>query len=123
VAVLSLVSTAAQAQGDAAKGREIAKKHCARCHVIGADNRLGGIDSTPSFFLMARKPEYLDRVATFFERRPHPVFVRVPGVARWSAAPAYASEFTMTTDDIKKVAAYIKTLKDKQPKRPRRRRR
>jgi mono/diheme cytochrome c family protein len=116
-----LVSGAAQAQGNAVKGGEIAKKQCSRCHVVSAQNRYGGIDSTPSFFVMARTPVLFERIATFFERRPHPSFVRVPGVERWSKTLAYAIEFTMTLEDIEDVASYIKTLKNKTL--PRRRRR
>ena len=122
MAVLWFVSAAALAQGDAAEGRKIANKQCARCHVVGAGNRNGGIGSTPSFFLMARSPVLFGRIATFFARRPHPSFVRVPGVKRWSKTPAYAIEFTMTIDDIGNVASYIKTLKDT-PSKPRNRRR
>ena len=120
---LILVAGAAHAEPDPEAGKRIAVKFCARCHVVGESNRLGGINSTPSFYLFARKPSYLDRVANFYERRPHPVFVRVPGVERWSDAPAYTSEFTITTAEIENIVAYIKTLKDKQPKRSKRRRR
>ena len=40
----------AEAAGDADKGRHLADRFCKGCHVIGAENRHGGIDSTPSFF-------------------------------------------------------------------------
>ena len=109
-----------RAAGDVAKGRLLADKYCARCHVVGPQNRLGGIDSTPSFFLLGSRAKYLDRLATFFERRPHPAFVRVPGVARWSNAPAYASEFVITPGNIEDLLSYVRSLKDI-PRPPRRR--
>ena len=39
---------------NAAAGFELAKKYCARCHVIGEFNRLGGIGNTPSFPYMVK---------------------------------------------------------------------
>ena len=53
-----------------------------RCHMIGDFNPFGGIGSTPSFQLLAMRDDWLERFQTFYERRPHPVFVRVPGVSR-----------------------------------------
>ena len=100
------------AGGDVAKGREVAIKYCSRCHVVGDYNRLGGIDSTPSFQLLARRDDVADRVRTFHARPPHPVFVRVPGVARRSNAPAYAAEFTVTPGDIDNLVAFVLSLKN-----------
>ncbi len=102
----------ALADGNAVKGREVSIKFCARCHVIGDYNRHGGIDSTPSFQLLARRDDVEDRVRAFYARPPHPVFVRVPGVPRRSNAPAYASEFTVTPDDIENLVAFLFTLKN-----------
>ncbi len=87
LALCLLIPAGARAGGDVAKGLDISKRHCARCHVIGEYNRLGGIDSTPSFFSLARRADAVVRLQSFYERRPHPVFVRVPGVARWSNTP------------------------------------
>ncbi len=110
----ALLPPAARAEGDVKKGRGIAVKHCARCHVVPDHNPHGGIGSTPSFMWLANKrPDYLERMRTFYERRPHPVYVRVPGVARWSKAPPYAAEFTMTLEDIDDLVAYVETLKKK----------
>ncbi len=102
----------ALADGNAVKGREVSIKFCARCHVIGDYNRHGGINSTPSFQLLARRDDVEDRVRAFYARPPHPVFVRVPGVPRRSNAPAYASEFTVTPDDIENLVAFLFTLKN-----------
>ena len=101
---------------------KLAKKYCSRCHVIGDYNRLGGIDSTPSFPGLARRSDFLERFQTFYQRRPHPVFVRIPGVARWSKAHPYAEPFTVTFERIDDLIAYVRTLRDKpRPKRRRRR--
>ena len=123
VAVCQLIPAGARAGGDVAKGLEISERHCARCHVIGEYNPLGGIDSTPSFYSLARRKDAVERLQTFYQRRPHPVFVRVPGVARWSDTPPYATPFTVTPQQIEHVIAYVLSLKGKQRRRPHRRRR
>ncbi len=102
----------ARAEGDPRKGRELAIKYCARCHVVGDFNPMGGIGSTPSFQLLAnRRPDFVERFQTFYQRRPHPVYVRVPGVPAWTDLPAYATEFTITLEDIEDILAFAKTLK------------
>ena len=59
-------------EGDPEKGRQVAERWCARCHVVGHARRYAGIDSSPSFFLMHDKLEdYRERLATFQDRRPH----------------------------------------------------
>ncbi len=103
---------APRAEGDAVKGREISVKYCARCHVVGDYNPMGGIDSTPSFqLLVKRRPDYLERFQTFYERRPHPVHVRVPGVAKWTDLPSNAAEFTITSENLDDIIAFVETLK------------
>ncbi len=102
----------ARAEGDPGKGRELSIKYCARCHVVGDFNPMGGIGSTPSFQLLAkRRPDFVERFQTFYQRRPHPVYVRVPGVPAWTDLPAYATEFTITPEDLEDIVAFAKTLK------------
>ncbi len=60
------------AEGDADAGRRLATTHCARCHVVGDHNKLGGIGSTPSFQLLARRDDYRERFETFYARRSPP---------------------------------------------------
>ena len=52
-------TTVAWAGGDAEAGRKISETHCARCHVVGDFNPMGGIGSTPSFQLLAKRPVQL----------------------------------------------------------------
>lgn len=119
--LVMVAASGARAEGAAAAGEKLAIKYCSRCHVIGDYNRLGGIDSTPSFPGLARRGDFAERLQTFYQRRPHPVFVRVPGVPRWSNAHPYAEPFTVTYEQIDDLIAYVRTLRDKP--RPRRRRR
>ena len=98
------------AGGDVAAGRKISETHCARCHVVGDLNPMGGIGSTPSFQLLAKRGDWRERFKTFFERRPHPVFVRVPGVARWTELPSHVKEFEVTPANIDDIVAFVETL-------------
>jgi hypothetical protein len=101
------------AEGDSEKGRGLAIKHCSRCHVVGDHNPYGGIGSTPSFQLLAKRQDYLERFQTFYERRPHPVYVHVPGVPRWTKLPSHVEEFTVNLDDIENLIAFVETLREK----------
>ena len=73
VSVIVLIGALdARAAGDRQEGQRVAERWCKGCHVVGVENRLGGIDSTPSFFLMHDKlDDYRQRIWTFKERRPH----------------------------------------------------
>jgi len=96
--------------GDAKKGQAIAEKYCSRCHVVAKHNPMGGIGSTASFQMIAKMPDFLERFQTFYDRRPHPAFLRIPGVPRWSKQPGYATEITLTLDQVEDIAAFSKTL-------------
>ncbi len=111
-----IVSTApARADGDPEAGRKMSVEHCARCHVIGDFNPFGGIGSTPSFQLLAKRSDWLERFQTFYERRPHPVFVRVPDVPRWTELPSHVKEFRVTPENIEDIIAFAKTLRRPKP--------
>lgn len=102
------------AAGDSEKGQRIAIKHCSRCHVVGDHNPYGGIGSTPSFQLLAKRHDYLERFQTFYERRPHPVYVRVPGVPKWTEIPSHVAEFEVQVEDIENIIAFVETLRTKE---------
>ncbi|MEK9722816.1 MAG: hypothetical protein VW405_04940 [Rhodospirillaceae bacterium] len=104
------------ADGDAHKGKALAEAHCSRCHVVGDFNRFGGIGSTPSFQLIAGLDDGFDRFRTFYERRPHPAFVTLPDVPKWSKAEAYAKPFTVTPESIEDLMRFVETLKPKDVK-------
>ena len=116
VSIVTAIPTAfppALAEGDTESGRRVSEQHCARCHVVGDFNPMGGIGSTPSFQLLAKRADWLERFQTFFERRPHPVFVRVPGVPRWTKLPSHVKEFEVTPRNIDDIIAFIETLEPK----------
>lgn len=105
----------AEEKGDIKKGREIAEKHCTRCHVVGSFNPGGGISSTPSFqLLVKRRPDYKERFRTFYARRPHPAFLSIKGIGRIRPdLPPNAQPIELTLEDVLDVAAFIETLKPK----------
>ena len=114
LALAALLATApfgAQADGDPANGRRIAEQHCQRCHVVSPENRLAGINSTPSFMILASLRDWEERFLSFFERPPHPVLVRVPGVPRKSPDPTAIAEFEVTAAGVSDLAAYAATLR------------
>jgi len=102
----------AWAEGDADEGQRLSEQHCARCHVVGDFNRYGGIDSTPSFQMLARRDDWLERFGSFYERRPHPVFVRVEGVEPWSDKPAFVQEIAFTPQDVDHIVAFVEALRN-----------
>jgi len=92
--LLLALARPALAAGDPEKGEALAIKICSRCHVIGAHNPTGGIDLTPSFYVMAEKPEsYRERVLTMQQRRPHA-----------------SMDLDLTNEDLADVLAYILNL-------------
>ena len=107
----ALAGPAAAQDGDIARGRETARQHCTRCHVVGDLNRYGGIGSTPSFQLIARRDDWLDRFSIFYALRPHPVFVRVPGIAPPTELPSPVATFEITPDQVDALVAYVRTLR------------
>ncbi len=99
------VTCGAHAEVAADTGKSLAIKWCSKCHVIGDYNRSGGIGSTPSFWIMACKPEsYVPRLLTFRQRRPH-----------------RSMKIDVTDRDVDHIIAYVKQLKQpKKPKKPKR---
>jgi mono/diheme cytochrome c family protein len=64
------LSTAAQA-ADPRHGEELARRWCAACHVVAADQLKGG-DNVPTFASIAHRPEFNPARLAFFLLDPHP---------------------------------------------------
>ena len=99
---------------EAKQGFELSRQFCSRCHVIGEYNRMGGIGNSPSFTWMVKNDDWRDRFLTFYARRPHPVFARVPGYALWSNADPYYPPFEITLEEIDLIVSYAETLREPQ---------
>lgn len=100
-----------QGAGDVTKGQELARKHCAFCHVIGDFNKMGGIGSTPSFQLLANMDDGAERFQSFFARRPHVSFVFLPDHRPPTNLPLNAPSIRMTYKDVDDILRFALTLK------------
>ena len=92
--VLALAGPA-RAGGDPEAGEKLAMKLCLQCHVIGAQNPYGGVNNSPSFYIFAERPQvYMERLQSFYERRPHK-----------------GRNMDATVAEIDDLMAYVRTLK------------
>ena len=91
-------------------GETVAKQHCARCHVIGAFNRMGGIGSTPSFKLLRKRDDWEERYTSFYARLPHPSFVRIKGVEPRTNLPPNAAPIELSEREVQGLMAYVREM-------------
>ena len=91
---LLLASTMSGYAADPQHGLALAKRWCASCHVVSADQQRANADAPP-FATIARSPSFSARQLAYFLLDPHPKMPELP-LSRAAA------------DD---VAAYIATLK------------
>ncbi|HHB81725.1 MAG TPA: hypothetical protein ENK83_08310 [Aliiroseovarius sp.] len=99
---------AALPEGDLALGRTLAYRNCGRCHVVGADNRMQGIGSTPSFPVLRALPDWQARFATYYQRRPHPSFTQIEGLTEPFAAmqPSPIAPLALSIDEFNAIIGY-----------------
>jgi mono/diheme cytochrome c family protein len=79
---------------DAQKGKELAQRWCAECHLVAPDQRRANAD-VASFTSVARRPDFSAAQLAFFLLDPHP---KMPDL---SLSRAQAGD----------IAAYIASLK------------
>jgi mono/diheme cytochrome c family protein len=77
---------------DAAKGKTIAKRWCAACHLVSADQTTANAD-VPSFAAVARKKLPSEQLKAFLVD-PHP---KMP-------------DMNLTRSEIEDIVAYIRSL-------------
>ncbi len=104
-----IADTAPSFDGDAARGATLSLTHCGRCHVVGPENRMGGLGSTPSFAVLRALADWNDRFQQFYVLNPHPAFTQVTGVT-----PPFAPErpppivpVSITLDDLEAILAFV----------------
>jgi len=76
---------------DAQKGQTLAKRWCASCHVISADQQQGTAQAPP-FSAVASKPDFNETTVAYFLLTPHP---RMP-------------DMSLSRSEAADLAAYIK---------------
>ncbi len=87
------------AGGDAAHGGVIAKRWCAACHVVSADQRTAKVDAPPFADIAQRRPD--DKEISMFLADPHP---KMP-------------DMSLTRKEIEDIVAYIRHF-DVRPRPP-----
>jgi mono/diheme cytochrome c family protein len=88
VVAASLGSMARAADAD--HGELVAKRWCAACHIVAAEQKQGA-DNVPSFASVARRPDFSAAKLAFFLLDPHP---KMPNMA-------------LTRREAEDIAAYI----------------
>ncbi len=98
--------------GDIDAGKQIAREHCTRCHVVGEMNKYGGIGSTPSFGAIKTMADWSQRFEIFFTLPPHPAVVAIQGVTeqRPESLPAFVTQITLSVDQLEDLLAFIDQL-------------
>jgi len=98
--------------GDAAKGRDLSRKMCGRCHVVSETERMNAIGSTPSFFVLRTLGDWADRFQTFYVLNPHPSFTQIEGVTAPFAhtRPSPIVPLELTLDQLEAILAYAAGL-------------
>ena len=101
--------TAAQ---EYAPGEKLTLFNCGRCHQVSDKDRMGGIDSTPSFAVLRTIADWEDRMKAFWTYRPHPSFTQIEGVTAPFAAhrPAHIHPITLTLDELAVIIRYARTI-------------
>lgn len=107
----ALTASPVSAGGDIAAGRELARQHCTRCHIVGDLNTMS-IGSTPSFQIMVKSDkDYEQTFLSFYARRPHPAFVRIEGIPPLNDLPSPIVPIHLTQTQVEDIAAFAATLK------------
>ena len=91
-AILFAAPPAARAAADIAKGEAIAKRWCASCHLVAADQARATTD-VPSFAAIARKKDGARRLDAFLYA-PHP---KMP-------------DMSLTREEVADLVGYIRSL-------------
>jgi mono/diheme cytochrome c family protein len=82
------------APADAQKGKELARRWCAECHLVASDQRRANAD-VASFSSLARRPDFNAAQLAFFLLDPHP---KMP-------------DLSLSRAEAGDLAAYIASLK------------
>lgn len=78
---------------DIAQGEQLARRWCATCHVVAADQRQVTAEASP-FAVIARKPDFDANRLAWFLLEPHP---KMPNMS-------------LTRSEVADMAAYIESL-------------
>ncbi|MFQ5622591.1 MAG: c-type cytochrome [Paracoccaceae bacterium] len=99
----------APVDGNVRVGEKLALRHCGRCHVIGEQNKYGGIDSTPSFPALRTLADWKEKFGAFWTKNPHPSFLQVKGLTEGFDAmrPPGIHPIHLTLTDVEDIGAFL----------------
>lgn len=103
------VEAAPTFDGDAAEGKRVSLSACGRCHVVGPENRLNAMGSTPSFAVLRTLPDWAARFQSFYVLRPHAAFTQVEDVTAPFPIdrPSPIVPVEVTLDEVEAILAYV----------------
>lgn len=95
--------------GDAALGEELSLTHCGRCHVVGPQNRMDGLGSTPSFAVLRAMPDWSERFEAFYVLNPHPAFTQIEGITPPfdPQRPSPIFPLAITQEELEAILAFV----------------
>lgn len=98
--------------GDAARGARLALRNCGRCHVIGPQNPMAGISSTPSFPALKALSDWAERFQTFYLRNPHPAIIQIEGITTpfGPERPPPIVPLEITPADLEALLAFVDSV-------------
>jgi mono/diheme cytochrome c family protein len=99
--------------GDPVLGEELSLTHCGRCHVIGPQNAMNSIGSTPSFALLRAMSTWDTKFQQFYVLRPHGAFTQIEDITPPfdPARPSPIAPVEMTLEDLDAILAYVAQVK------------
>lgn len=98
--------------GDPLAGRALALRNCGRCHVVARENRMQGIESTPSFATLRALADWQERFTSYYVRPPHPPFTQIETLTEpfdTMAAPTIAP-LALSLDEYNDILAFVARL-------------
>ena len=110
---IAVVTEDVEIDGNALLGEDLSMTHCGRCHVIGPQNRMNGLGSTPSFAVLRAMPDWSERFQAFFALNPHPAFTQIEGVTEPfpPERPSPIHPVEMSLDDLEAILAFVAALR------------
>ncbi|MGI9369738.1 MAG: c-type cytochrome [Ruegeria sp.] len=111
--VAASVEEAPQISGDAVLGESLSLNHCGRCHVIGPQNRMNGLGSTPSFAVLRTLPDWSERFQQFYVLNPHPAFTQIDGITAPfdPQRPSPIHPVNITQDELEAILAFVSVVR------------
>ena len=100
---------ATEPDGNAVLGAALSLTLCGRCHVVGPENRMKGLGSTPSFAVLRSLSDWADRFQEFYVRKPHGAFTQIADVTPPfdPERPSPIHPVSMSLTDLDAIIAFV----------------